>query len=91
MRRVVVGGLAAGFLLVGVAGCGGGLSASSSCADFAKASPEEQAEAISKLSSEFETPEITTPLGSPDVGYACAASPDMTLEALFRGYHEQEG
>jgi protein-disulfide isomerase len=62
---------------------GGGLSASSSCRDFAEAKPEEQAEAISKLATEFRTPELTTPLGEPAVAYACASEPDATLEAVF--------
>lgn len=78
-------------LAVLLAGCGGGLSASSTCRDFANAGSEEQSEIISKLSSQFDTPEVATPLGSPDVGYECAGNPDMTLEELFRKYHESEG
>jgi hypothetical protein len=69
---------------ISVVGCGGaGLTASSSCADFSKASPEEQTEAVSTLSSEFDTPEYTTPLGEPEVGYYCAGNADTTLEAFF--------
>lgn len=86
----------AGSLIVAVTifllGCGGGgLSASSSCEDFLAASPEDQQQTISKLSSEFETPELTTPLGEPNVGYVCASSPEMTLEEVFQRTHEAEG
>jgi len=81
----------AGALVVGLLGCGGsGLSASSTCEDFSKASPEEQAKAISSLSSEFNTPEYATPLGSPEVGYYCASSPETTLEEFFKKGHENE-
>ena len=75
-----------------IGGCGGsGLSASSTCQDFMSASPEEQEEAISKLSSEFNTPETATPLGRPNVPYACASEPDLTLEEYFQRAHESEG
>jgi len=75
-----------------IAGCGGssGLSASSTCEDFSKASLEEQAEAISSLSSEFDTPEYASPLGSPEVGYYCSSNPETTLEALFKQEHGNE-
>jgi hypothetical protein len=73
-------------------GCGGEeLSASSSCEDFLAASPEDQQQTISKLSSEFNTPQLTTPLGEPNVAYVCASSPEMTLEELFQRTHEAEG
>lgn len=83
-------------LLVGVGflalGCGGsGLTASSSCADFMGASLEDQMEAISKLSSEFETPETATPLGAPNVSYVCAQEPEETLAEYFERAHEAEG
>ena len=75
-----------------LAGCGGGsgLSASSTCSDFASASPEDQGEAISKLASEFETPDLATPLGSPNVSYYCSSNPELTLENLFQQYKETE-
>jgi protein-disulfide isomerase len=76
-----------------VSACGGsssGLSASSSCKDFGSVSPEEQVEVISKLATEYRTPELTTPLGEPDVAYACASEPEMTLETFFKGFHENE-
>ncbi len=82
--------LVTAFAVAVLLGCGGGLSASSTCKDFANASPQEQAEAISKLSSQFDTPMVATPLGSPDVGFECASRPEMTLEELFKGYHENE-
>lgn len=85
-----------GFLVVAVAtvllGCGGGgLSASSSCEDFLSAAPEDQEQTISKLSSQFDTPELTTPLGEPNVAYVCSSSPEMTLEEVFQRTHEAEG
>jgi hypothetical protein len=78
------------------AGCAGsvlgsGLSASSSCKDFMTASQEEQTEAISKLSSQFDTPEVATPLGTPSIAYTCTPNPDMSLEVLFHKEHEGEG
>ncbi len=78
-----------GALLVGacvvlfVAGCGGGLSAGSSCKDFSEASFEEQHEVIGSLSSKSGTPAYTSPLGEPEVGYYCAGNPETTLEQFF--------
>lgn len=73
-----------------IAGCGGGgLSASSTCKDFSEASPEEQHEVISSLSSKYGTPDYTTPLGEPEVGYYCASSPDTTLEEFFQHAKER--
>jgi hypothetical protein len=66
-----------------ISGCGSGLSASSTCKDFSEASFEEQAKVISSLSSKYDTPAYTTPLGEPEVGYYCASSPDTTLETFF--------
>jgi hypothetical protein len=72
-------------------GCGSsGLSASSTCKDFMAASQEEQAQAISQLSSQFQTPEVATPLGSPSIAYTCSSNPDITLEDLFHKEHEGE-
>ena len=49
-------------MAIAVAGCGGGgLSASSSCKDFSEASPQEQTEVISSLSSKYNTPDNTSP------------------------------
>jgi hypothetical protein len=78
-------------LVISSAGCGSsGLSASSSCRQFSEASPEDQATAISSLSSKFDTPEYSTPLGSPEVGYYCAGNPEVTLEEFFEQAHENE-
>jgi hypothetical protein len=66
-----------------LAGCGGGLSASSTCKDFSEASAEEQHEVISSLSSKYDTPDYTSPLGEPEVGYYCASNPETTLEQFF--------
>ena len=77
--------LAMAFFAFAVAGCGGGdLSASSTCKDFSEASAEEQHDVISSLSSKFGTPDYTTPLGEPEVGYYCASSPETTLEEFFQ-------
>lgn len=80
-----IGALVIGIALVAItaAGCGGGLSASSSCKDFSEASPQEQTEAISSLSSKYNTPDYTSPLGEPEVGYYCASSPETTLGEFF--------
>jgi hypothetical protein len=85
-RWLGIGALVMGMVLVSCAivGCGGGgLSASSSCKDFAEASLEEQHEAISSLSSKYDTPDYTTPIGEPEIGYYCASSPETTLEEFF--------
>jgi hypothetical protein len=66
-----------------VSGCGSGLSASSTCKDFSEASFEEQHEVIDSLSSKFDTPDYTSPLGEPEVAYYCASSPETTLEDFF--------
>ncbi|MGA8745418.1 MAG: hypothetical protein WB507_06115 [Solirubrobacterales bacterium] len=54
------------------------------------ASPEAQSEAISKLSSQFDTPEYATPVGSPEVSYYCAGNPTTSLEQFFKHAHEGE-
>ena len=90
MKKLVCVLIAA--VALAASGCGdSGLTASSTCKDFVDASPEAQAEAISRLSGEFETPEYNTPLGSPEVGYYCAGSPETTLEEFFHNAHESEG
>lgn len=76
------------FAVAVLPGCGGGLSASSTCEEFANASLEEQQEAISSLSTKFKTPEYVTPLGSPEVGYYCASNPSTTLEEFFTHAHQ---
>jgi hypothetical protein len=47
------------------------------------ASPEDQASAISQLATESDAPDLATTLGSPNVVYTCADSPDTTLEEVF--------
>jgi hypothetical protein len=54
------------------------------------ASVEEQQEAISKLSSQFDTPETATPLGAPNVAYVCSSESDLTLGEYFERAHESE-
>lgn len=89
-RAACLGLLIVGATIVLVA-CASGLSASSSCKDFMEASPEEQSGAISKLSAQFNTPEVATPLGSPSVAYTCSSNPEMSLEELFTAEHRGEG
>ncbi len=85
MKRLVRAVLMCVVMGLVVTGCGGGgLSAGSTCKDFSEASAEEQHEAISSLSSKFGTPDYTTPLGEPEVGYYCASSPETTLEEFFQ-------
>ena len=80
-----IGALGIALMACAIAGCGsGGLSASSTCKDFAEASPEEQSEVISSLSSKYDTPDYTSPLGEPEVGYYCAGNPETTLEEFFQ-------
>lgn len=88
MKRLA-GVAVAGMLMVFVvAGCGGGLSAGSTCKDFSEASFEEQHDVIDSLSSKYDTPDYTSPLGEPEVGYYCAGSPDTTLEEFFENASE---
>ncbi len=93
--NIVRGATFLGVLLIAavlaLSACGSGLTASSSCKDFMEASPEDQSSAISKLSSQFDTPEVATPLGSPNVAYTCSSNPDMSLEELFKAMHRGEG
>lgn len=85
MKRLA--GVAVAAVLV-VGGCGGGLSAGSTCKSFSEASVEEQHEVIDSLSSKYDTPDYTSPLGEPEVGYYCAGSPDTTLEEFFENASE---
>lgn len=93
--RTIPGAAVTAALLVGaflaLAGCSSGLSASSSCEDFMAASPEDQASAISKLATEFDAPDLATPLGSPNVSYTCSSNPDTSLEEVFSRFSEGEG
>jgi hypothetical protein len=89
-----IGALGASLVVLSLlgSGCAGsGLSASSSCKDFMTASQEEQTQAISTLSSQFDTPEVATPLGSPSIAYSCSSDPEMTLAELFQHEHQGEG
>lgn len=66
-----------------IAGCGSSLSASSSCSDFLKASPQDQQTVVSKLAGQYQKPDYATPLGEPEVPYYCASNPDVTLGQFF--------
>jgi hypothetical protein len=65
-----------------VAGCGG-LSESTSCGDFMKASPQAQQQIVVSLAGKYQKPDYATPLGMPEVPYYCAAHPDTTLGQFF--------
>jgi hypothetical protein len=70
--------------LLGI-GCGGSsLSASSSCKDFMAASALEQHEVVDQLSSHYDKPAYSTPLGEPEVPYYCTSSPSVTLGQFFQ-------
>lgn len=74
---------------VGLIACGGsGLSASSSCQDFMKASASEQHEVIDQLASHYQKAAYTTPLGEPEVPYYCSANPSVTLGQFFQKAEE---
>jgi hypothetical protein len=92
VQRVAGVAVAALAILLGIVGCGGSsLSASSSCQDFSSASSEEQSQVISKLSSEYDTPDYTTPLGEPEVGYYCAGNSETTLQEFFEQAQSEGG
>ncbi|HEX3898353.1 MAG TPA: hypothetical protein VHW74_04225 [Mycobacteriales bacterium] len=80
--------VAAGVVLIGCSATacigGSGLSASSTCRDFLNASPSAQQSIIDKLAAQYDKPDYSTPLGAPEVPYACSANPDMTLGQFFQ-------
>jgi hypothetical protein len=76
-----------GCLTVALAGCSGGLSASSSCKDFLNASQTDQVQAIDKIAGQENAPDATTPLGMPNVSYLCAGNPSQTLGWAVRQTH----
>lgn len=84
VRRVIAGLSTAATCVVLLAGCGGGLSASSSCKDFNNASAQEQDAAVSKIAGQLHAGNAVTPLGRPNVSYICANSPTTTLGEVIR-------
>jgi hypothetical protein len=63
---------------------GSGLSASSTCQDFMKASAIEQHEVSDQLASHYDKPAYATPLGEPEVPYYCSSNPSATLGYFFQ-------
>jgi hypothetical protein len=61
----------------------GGLSGSSTCGDFLKASPADQQQITSQLAGKYNKPDYATPLGEPEVPYYCASNPNVTLDQFF--------
>jgi hypothetical protein len=84
VRRAIAGVSVAGMCVVLLAGCGGGLSASSSCKDFNNASLQDQDAAVSKIAGQLHAGNAVTPLGRPNVSYICANSPTTTLGDAIR-------
>ena len=83
---MVTAGVIASF---GLTACsGGGLSASSSCHEFMKASASEQHEVVDQLASQYHKAAYTTPLGEPEVPYYCSANPSVTLGQFFQKAEE---
>lgn len=82
-------GVVAGSVALSVSACSGsGLSASSTCSDFMNASAVEQHEIVDQLAAQYKKPSYATPLGEPEVPYACSANPSLTLEEFFRRAQE---
>lgn len=67
---------------------GSGLSASSTCQDFMKASATEQHEVADQLASQYKKGEYATPLGEPEIAFYCSANPSVTLGAFFQKAEE---
>lgn len=70
--------------LFGFTSCGADhLSGSSTCKDFMNASADEQNRVIDSLAQKYNKPDLTTPLGRPEVPYECSGNPSETLDQLF--------
>lgn len=70
----------------GVSGSGdtGGLTLSSTCADFNSASADAQASAAVRLSAEVGAQDGGNPLWAAQTQYRCANNPDLTLAAVYK-------
>lgn len=49
------------------------------CSEFMKLSESQRNDAVIRIASELGNPDVTTPLGRPNVEYVCAQAPKMTL------------
>jgi hypothetical protein len=82
-RNIIVVSFAAALCGLAVAGCGSGLSSSSTCHDYLNASASDQQAIAEKLAGQYDKPDYATPLGEPEVAYYCAANPSTTLGQFF--------
>jgi hypothetical protein len=82
VRARALAALAVG-LVGAVAGCGSGLSESSSCSDYLGAPGDQQQSVVQQLAGKYRKPDYATPLGMPEVAYYCAGSPNTTLKQFF--------
>jgi len=74
-----------GLAALPLAACAGsGLSSASTCSSFLQASPSDQAAIVEQLAAQYNKPDYATPLGEPEVPYACAGRPTMTLAEFFK-------
>ncbi len=60
------------------------LGASSTCSQFMSSSLQQQQEVVDQLATQYNKPDYTTPLGSPEVPYFCSANPNVTLGHFFQ-------
>ena len=72
------------FAAASACGPSAGLSENSTCKDFLAASAQDQQSITQQLAGRYQKPDYATPLGMPEVPYACAADPSMTLKQFFQ-------
>lgn len=68
-----------------VSGCGGELTADSTCRDYAEATPDERDIAVTKLAQDLNAPKAAG-LGRPNIDNACVRSPNSTLGTVISRY-----
>ena len=83
-RTAAVTALASAAFALSLAGCGAGLSGSSTCKDYLGASSQDQQTIVEKLAAQYQKPDYATPLGFPEVAYWCASEPSATLDHFFQ-------
>lgn len=49
------------------------------CSDFVRLTDQQRNDAVTRLAVELHNPDVTTPLGRPNVEYVCAQAPSMTV------------
>lgn len=83
--RRITASITAAISALALGACGaGGLSASSTCQDFMNASASDQQQVVDSLAGQYNKPDYSTPLGSPEVPYYCSANPSVTLGEFFQ-------